>query len=129
MDSDLLIKTVSEHTGFDRDRAALLLRTTLVTLGSRIAPGEADDLAAQLPETFAACVRNECNAERFGPDEFKRRVARIVPLATEQAGDAIGAVFAALTAAVSAGEMEHVYRQLGAAYEPLVMRTSAASAS
>ncbi len=41
-------------TGLDREHAEAAVRATLVTLGARIDPGEADDLAAQLPEAFAA---------------------------------------------------------------------------
>ena len=120
MDSGRFIARVRELTGFDRDRSELLVRTTLVTLGTRIAPGEADDLAAQLPDMLGACVQHETDASRFPPDEFARRVARIVPLADDQARSAIRAVFTALGEAVSEGEVRHVLTQLGGDYAPLV---------
>ena len=104
MDSGQFLNRVSELTGFDRDRSGLLVRTTLVTLGTRITAGEADDLAAQLPDAPAACLQHESDPCRFDPGEFKRRVARIVPLANDQAAPAIRAVFTVLGEAVSEGE-------------------------
>jgi uncharacterized protein (DUF2267 family) len=120
MDADRFISRISELTGLDREHAALTARATLVTLGTRIDPGEADDLAAQLPGSLAACLPHEGEAERFPPDEFKRRVARIVPLANDQAPGAIRAVFTVLSEAVSAGELRQVLGQLGNEYESLV---------
>jgi uncharacterized protein (DUF2267 family) len=120
MDANTFVKRVAELTAFDRDRSALLTRTTLVTLGTRITPGEADDLAAQLPEPLDACVRHESDPCRFKPDEFQRRVARIVPLANEQAQDAIQSVVLVLTEAISDGEVREVLGQLGADYERLL---------
>lgn len=120
MDSATFLKRVCELSGLDRDHGERTVRATLVMLGTRIDPGEADDLAAQLPESLAACLRHEGDAERFSPDEFQRRVARVVPLANEQARDAVQAVFAVLDESVSEGEMAQVRGQLGAAYAPLV---------
>jgi uncharacterized protein (DUF2267 family) len=129
MDSDQFVKRIREFTEFDRERSALLARTTLVTLGTRISPEEADDLAAQLPRSFAACLQHESAACRFGPDEFKRRVARILPLANDQAGPAVKAVFQVLAEAVSGGELRHVLRQLSADYQPLVGMATGHAAS
>jgi uncharacterized protein (DUF2267 family) len=111
---------VRELTGFDREHAELVVRATLVTLSTRISPGEADDLAAQLPDPLAACLPHEAEPSRFDPTEFKRRVARVVPLANDQAAPAIRAVFTVLSEAVSEGELWQVLAQLGAEYEALV---------
>jgi uncharacterized protein (DUF2267 family) len=91
-----------------------------INLGTRIDPGEADDLAAQLPGSFGVCLRREGEAERFPPSEFVRRVACVVPLSNEQAPKAVRAGFAVLAEAVSQGEMEQVLAQLGSDYERLV---------
>ncbi len=129
MDSGQFLKRVSELTGFDRERSELLVRTTLVTLGTRIAPGEADDLAAQLPDSLGAALQHESEPSRFGPDEFKRRVARIVPLANDQAAAAIRAVFTVLGEAISDGERRQVLAQLGSEYEALVGMPTGQAAS
>lgn len=120
MDSGHFLRRVRETTGFDREHAEHVVRATLVTLSTRITPGEADDLAAQLPDWIAACLPHEAEPCRFDPVEFKRRVARVVPLTNEQAGPAIKAVFAVLNEAVTEGEMRQVLAQLGAEYESLV---------
>jgi uncharacterized protein (DUF2267 family) len=119
MDSARFRKRIEELTGFDRERAERTARATLVMLGIRIDPGEADDLAAQLPDPWDACLPHEGPAERFKPNEFARRVARLVPLHNEQARPAIRAVFAVLEEAVSEGEMRQVRAQLGREYESL----------
>lgn len=119
MDSARFLKRVEELTGLDKERAERTTRATLVMLGTRIDPGEADDLAAQLPEPLAACLPHEGEAERFGPAEFERRVARVVPLHTEQTPPAVRAVFTVLSEAVSEGEMRQVLGQLGHHYESL----------
>src|SRR5215217_7256586 len=113
MNSDEFLNRVCTTTGFDRERAEHLVRATLVTLGTRIDPGEADDLAAQLPDSLGACLQHESQPSRFSPDEFERRVARIVPLSNEQAGPAVRAVFTALSEAISEGELRQVLGQLG----------------
>lgn len=120
MDSGRFLNRVCELTGFDKERAERVVRATLVTLGTRIDPGEADDLAAQLPDSFGACLRHESEPSRFHPAEFERRVARVVPLANEQAASAIQAVFVVLAEAISEGELRQVLGQLGTEYETLV---------
>ena len=119
MDSARFLKRVCEETGFDRERAELLTRATLVTLGTRITANEAADLAAQLPDSLGICLQHDCEPCRFHPDEFKRRVARIVPLANEQAAPAIHAVLSVLEEAVTDGEWQDVLGQLGHEYRAL----------
>jgi uncharacterized protein (DUF2267 family) len=114
------LSRVSELTGLDKVRAERAVRATLMTLGTRIDAGEADDLAAQLPRSFAGCLRRTGHAERFPPTEFARRVACVVPLTNDQARKAIRAVFTVLNEAVSTGELEQVLSQLDAGYSRLV---------
>jgi uncharacterized protein (DUF2267 family) len=120
VDSRTFLSGVGELTGFARDRAEHLVRATLVTLGTRISSEEAKDLAAQLPNSLGACLHHDSEPSRFDPAEFERRVARIVPLANDQAAPAIRAVFTVLSEAVSDGEMRQVLSQLGSEYERLV---------
>jgi uncharacterized protein (DUF2267 family) len=120
VDSPTFLKRVCELTGLDKEHAERAVRATFVMLGTRIDPGEADDLAAQLPNSFGHCLRHEGEAARFAPSEFQRRVACVVPLANEQARDAIRAVFTVLAEAISPGELEDVLRQLSHDYGKLV---------
>jgi uncharacterized protein (DUF2267 family) len=96
------------------------VRATLLNLGTRIDPGEARDLAAQLPHPIGTCLEHDWRAERFPPREFVRRVACVVPLSNKQGESAVRAVFTTLGEAVSEGELRDVLHQLGADYTALV---------
>jgi uncharacterized protein (DUF2267 family) len=120
MDSPTFIKRVAELGGFDKAVAERVVRATLLNLGTRIDPGEAHDLAAQLPSAIGACLEHDWRAERFPPREFVRRVACVVPLSNEQAESAVRAVFTVLGEAVSEGELKDVRHQLGGDYARLV---------
>jgi uncharacterized protein (DUF2267 family) len=116
----MFVKRVAELSGFDKEIAERVVRATLLNLGTRIDAGEADDLAAQLPDAIGACLRHKGNAERFPPSEFVRRVACVVPLSNKQGPGAIRAVFTVLSEAVSEGELRDVVHQLGRDYTALV---------
>jgi uncharacterized protein (DUF2267 family) len=120
VDAPTMIRRIAELTGLDKEHAERALRVTLVILGTRIDPGEADDLAAQLPETLKVFLHHESKAERFPPEEFLRRVVHLVPLSNEQARQAVRAVFTVLGEAVSEGELLDVLSQLDADYSTLV---------
>jgi uncharacterized protein (DUF2267 family) len=116
----MFVKRVAELSGFDKEIAERVVRATLLNLGTRIDAGEADDLAAQLPDPIGACLRHKGKAERFPPSEFVRRVACVVPLSNKQGPGAIRAVFTVLSEAVSEGELRDVVHQLGRDYTALV---------
>jgi uncharacterized protein (DUF2267 family) len=120
MDSPTFVKRVAELSGVDKEIAERVVRATLLNLGTRIDPGEADDLAAQLPEAIGVCLRHAWKVQRFPPNEFMRRVACVVPLGTEQGAHAVRAVFTVLREAVSEGELKDVLHQLGGDYATLV---------
>jgi uncharacterized protein (DUF2267 family) len=120
MDSTTFVKRVAELSGVDKAIAERVVRATLLNLGTRIDPGEAEDLAAQLPEAIAVCLRHKWKAQRFPPNEFMRRIACVVPLSNEQSPQAVRAVFTVLREAVSEGELNDVLHQLGAEYTTLV---------
>ena len=120
MDAPTFIKRVAELGGFDKAVAERVVRATLLNLGTRIDPGEAHDLASQLPQAIGACLEHDWRAERFPPGEFVRRVVCVVPLSSEQGESAVRSVFKVLGEAVSEGEIKDVLHQLGANYTALV---------
>jgi len=65
MDSPTFVKRVAELSGVDKEIAERVVRATFLNLGTRIDPGEADDLAAQLPEAIGACLRHKWKAQRL----------------------------------------------------------------
>lgn len=120
MDSPTFVKRVAELSGFDKEIAERVVRATLLNLGTRIDPGEAGDLAAQLPDAIGACLQHKWKAQRFPASEFVRRVACVVPLTNEQSPQAIRTVFTVLGEAVSEGELKDVLHQLGRDYTVLL---------
>ena len=120
MDAPTFIKRVAELGGFDKTVAERVVRATLLNLGTRLDPGEAHDLASQLPQSIGACLEHDWRAERFPPREFVRRVVCVVPLSSEQGESAVRSVFKVLGEAVSEGEIKDVLHQLGANYTALV---------
>jgi uncharacterized protein (DUF2267 family) len=119
MDAPTFIKRVAEIGGFDKAVAERVARATLLNLGTRIDPGEAHDLASQLPRALGACLEHDWRAQRFPSHEFVRRVACVVPLSHEQGEGAVRTVFRVLGEAVSEGELKDVRHQLGADYSAL----------
>jgi uncharacterized protein (DUF2267 family) len=118
---DEFISKVAERSGVERDRADAVVRATLATLATRITPTEADDLAAQLPQQLKEpLLSGPEHPERFDPTEFVRRVAGQAELSEEQAGNAVRAVFATLSEAVTGGEFDDILAQLPDEYGQLV---------
>ena len=87
-------KEVSRRAGLPRDRARVLIRATLDTLAYRLTAGEAHDVASQLPAPMKEwLIPGVPEAERFGVDEFIRRVsdrARVPPEEARRAVKPIG---------------------------------------
>jgi uncharacterized protein (DUF2267 family) len=114
MDNEEFEKAVSNRAAIPRDRARILIRATLQTLGERLTRGEAGDLASQLPKPLKEVLTASSTpaAEAFGLDEFIRRVSERTGVEVEEATDAVRAVFAALREAVTGGEFSGVMSQL-----------------
>jgi uncharacterized protein (DUF2267 family) len=121
MDYETFEKAVSGRAGVPRDRAKVLIRATLQTLGERLTAGEADDLASQLPKEMKEWLNTEKpEAERFGLEEFIRRVSERTRVSPEEAGAAVRAVFTTLREAVTGGEFKDVMSQLPQEFSELV---------
>ncbi|MCW2996768.1 MAG: hypothetical protein JWN65_317 [Solirubrobacterales bacterium] len=116
MQYDEFITKVAERAGTRQKQAEALTRATLQTLGERVTGGEAQDLAAQLPQPLKAAVpqRPTGTAEPFDLNEFERRVAERAGVAEGEDEAGIRAVFQTLREAVSPGEFDDVLAQLPA---------------
>jgi uncharacterized protein (DUF2267 family) len=114
MDYDTFVREVAQHAGVPRDQASVLTRATLQTLAERLTGGEADDVAAQLPMQMKEWLLSHATpaAEKFGVDEFVRRVSDKANATPEEARRGARAVFVTLRAAVTAGEFKDVMSQL-----------------
>jgi uncharacterized protein (DUF2267 family) len=121
MDYETFEKKVSAQAGVPRDRARVLIRATLQTLGDRITRGEARDLAAQLPKQMKDWVgTGQPEAEKFGVEEFIRRVSDRARVPPEEAQKAAKAVFSTLREAVTGGEFKDIMSQLPKEFSELV---------
>jgi uncharacterized protein (DUF2267 family) len=115
------IEKVAERANVSLGQAESLTQATLQTLAERISGGEARDLAAQLPKQLQPfLIKNEEDAERFGLDEFIRRVALRAGVERELADTGARAVMQTLHGAVSRGEFEDVMAQLPREFQELV---------
>jgi uncharacterized protein (DUF2267 family) len=118
------IKSVSERGGHDNPETAIqATQIVLADLGQRLKGGEAENLAAQLPEELKAPVTEHVAAEPVvdDVDDFLRRVADHLGGGAdpEKARTQVQAVFATLAEAVSAGEIGDLRSQLPAGFGPL----------
>jgi uncharacterized protein (DUF2267 family) len=95
------------------------IQATLETLAERVAPGEADDLAAQLPPELGVFLREPDTTERFSVDDFFLRVAAKETADLPDAAHHARAVLAVLQEAVTTGELEDIQAQLPDNYKPL----------
>ncbi len=102
-----------------RGDAVRALQATLETLAERIHPGEAGDLAAQLPPELGKFLRDVDMTESFAVDEFFLRVAAKETVDLPDATFHARAVIDVLHEAVTTGEMEDVRTQLPDNYKPL----------
>jgi uncharacterized protein (DUF2267 family) len=118
---DEFMTKVGQRADTSLEAAEALTAATLQTLAERISGGEAADLAAQLPtELKPHLTGSEEPAERFGKDEFIRRVAERAGTDPDRARAGVRAVFATIREAVTPGEVDDITAQLPQEFEELV---------
>ena len=107
MKRDQFLTEVQERAEFDDEQTANdAAEAVLRTLGERITGGEADDLAAQLPEGIDEYVATD-SGEQFDFDEFTDRVEERLDTGAspKHASQAVASVVAD---AASTGELQDV---------------------
>ena len=113
---------VGGRTGLPRSGAQRATDAALVTLSERITPRETNVLAAQLPRDLRGLVLSPAGGtERFGAEEFVRRVGEREGVDDDEAAAHARAVLRALDEAV-AGDLDYVRAQLSPDYAPLFDR-------
>jgi uncharacterized protein (DUF2267 family) len=118
-----LVAAVRETAGTDTvEHTEQAVRATLAVLGERLAGGEPGDLASQLPPALAGVIPSEGRGERFGLQEFYRRVADREGhgCSERDARRHARATMAAVKAAITPGEFEHLVGQLPDEYAELL---------
>jgi uncharacterized protein (DUF2267 family) len=121
-DSESFISLVQRKAGLSREDAERATRATLQTLGDRLARGEAQDLADELPDDLAPLVATAtADAQPFDVDEFFRRVAAAEGIDDLEAAERHArAVFDALGRVLSDREVADMIAQLPRDYRPLI---------
>jgi uncharacterized protein (DUF2267 family) len=113
MQYDQFVKQVQSQTGVGSKEEALeVIEATLQTLGERLFGGEADDLAAQLPEELAVYIEDVEEKQNYNRQEFIARVAGLEGCDPSSAEAHIKGVAGVLSTAVTQGEWEDVLSQM-----------------
>lgn len=87
-------------------------RAVLTTLGSRLYPGEAEDLVGALPMEIDYFVKQSLPGQSFSRDEFIERVSEIEEIDEADAYRHIQVVFGLLEEAIPEGEMRDIRAEL-----------------
>lgn len=123
MDAATMTKKVAESGAIDRDLAERAICSTLSALGARVTGPEAHHLAVQLPAEFQTPLEEAAasteEGERFGVDEFIRRVGDDMATDQETACRAVQAVLDTVGSGVTKGEWAGVLSQLPNEYDQL----------
>lgn len=103
----------------DAERA---VRSTVQVLGTRLAGGQTSNLASQLPAEIASVLPAEGGGERFGVEDFYRRVAEAEggQCTAQQARQHARATLAALKAGLTGATYDHIAAQLPPDYADLL---------
>jgi putative drug exporter of the RND superfamily len=116
------VDLVGGRTGLSHPAARRATDAALVTLSERITQRESHVLAAQLPRDLRPFVlAPKGGPERFGVDEFVRRVGEREGVDDRSAAAHARAVLATLDEAI-AGDLDYVRAQLSDDYAPLFDR-------
>jgi uncharacterized protein (DUF2267 family) len=117
-----LMRTVAGATGLTRRHADEAVINTLTVLAEAISPEETRDLLAQLPKSLRTRVPLNAQSISMRPIEFVARVADLGQVPMDAAERNTRAVFAVLTQAVNAGEMNDIAGELGDDFADLLGR-------
>lgn len=113
------VRQRAEFASFER--AEETTQAILTTLGEYLTGGEANDLAAQLPQGLAEYLRRQPpeRSELFSLEDFLQEVGEREGVNVDEARAHARAVMGVLEEAVTEGEMEDVRRQFPSEFDPL----------
>jgi uncharacterized protein (DUF2267 family) len=111
---DEFVRRVAEREQVDRDTAYRDVHAVFVALGRAVAPGELNDMAAQLSRDFAPLLEAAAAERDATPehDPIVRRVAELADLDPPVARRTVEAVLETLAVRISEGEVEDLIERL-----------------
>lgn len=121
MRQDEFLATVRERGQYaDRVEVERVTGAVLGLLGARLTPGEAEDLAAQLPEgTEDAVLAGPGSQDGLGVEEFVATLAQRLESTRETARWDASAVLSTVADSVTGGQLNQVLGQLQSGYAEL----------
>jgi uncharacterized protein (DUF2267 family) len=122
----VFVERVARRAALEPSDARHASEALIETLAERLAGGEVDDLAEQLPEDLHPALergkaRTGGKAQRISLDEFIARVAEREGLTWEQALEHARAVFAALRDSLSQKELSDLLAELPRGYREALL--------
>ncbi|MEU8262190.1 DUF2267 domain-containing protein [Micromonospora sp. NPDC048999] len=114
------VETVARRAELPTGQAAMISRAVLQTLAERVTAGEADELAAQLPDELGGYLAPAEGGAPGGMVAFLRRVAELTGVDPAVAEVGTLAVLATLREAVTVGEFHDLVAQLPKGFDVLV---------
>ncbi len=123
------VQTVAQLNS--RDEAEGATRATLETLKERIVGDEASQLAAQMPQELAECLRGREgeNGQAFSMQDFISRVSEKEGVEPTAVVMHVRAVFSVLQSAVTPGEFDDIRANLSEDYAELFAISPTSEAS
>jgi uncharacterized protein (DUF2267 family) len=107
------ITRVEQEAKVARDEAEIITGAFFETLGSRLTPHEAEDVAAELPSELADRLLERADStEKFHADAFFERLGAITDTDQETARSQARVVWHVLTGIIETGELEDIRNQL-----------------
>lgn len=126
MDFSRFIERVRERSRApSREASTTATISVLTTLSERISPGQRLHLSAQLPNELKPMFMTDDHQERFGAEEFVRRVKGRCGVGHDEAEALSRAVLDTLGEAITPGEIDDVASELSKEYDPLLGRGNA----
>jgi uncharacterized protein (DUF2267 family) len=123
---DVFVERVARRAALSPTEARRASEAVMETLAERIAGGEVDDLAEQLPEDLhPALERGKAatggKAQKMALDEFIERIADREGITYEQALEHTRAVFSALRGTVTEKEVSDILSELPRGYQEALL--------
>jgi uncharacterized protein (DUF2267 family) len=117
---EAFVTIVQQEARVTFEDAERITRVVLQVLADRIAQGEAQDLAGELPEELAPYLNGSRDAEGFSAEEFADRVAQAESVDAQTAERYVRAVLDAVGRTISDQEYDDLVAELPADYAPLL---------
>ncbi|MEU7765678.1 DUF2267 domain-containing protein [Nocardia sp. NPDC049190] len=121
MEAEEIFRTVADRASLSREEAADLTRAVLLTVADRLSRGEIRELRLRLPAPLDESLsRSRRTLDKFGLDEFLRRISGRTGLNADETSRGVSAVLTVLRDANIGNTFDHAMSQLPSEFRQLV---------